>query len=592
MSSPATDHLDLLALRGWLVRARLRLSGGVYRFRESLFLLPTCLVVAGLVVAEVAARLDRAGVGASLPGVLHMDGNAATWLLSTVAGATITTAGVVFSLTVVSLQLASSQFSPRVMRSFVRDRLSQVVIGVLVATFVHCVLTLRHVSGDPTAPAPPLSLTVTVALALAAVVLIVAHLDHLARRLQVGEVSRAIAAEGSRVLRRLDAEARDLVRAPGAGDVPATGGLLVHARDDGWVTQSLSVEIMRVVPPGTTVRLETRTGAYVHAGEVLAVLHPAPRGSAERAVHAVAGSVGVAPSRTMQEDADFALRQLVDIGLRALSPAVNDPTTAVEVVLRVGGLLRQVLTSTLPPTAVAGPGGRVLLRPWDLTYEEYVAHGLDQLRQASGGQPQVVAALVRVVRMLVAHVETAGRPEHLPVLRKQLDLLRDGARAGEGIHPSDLDKLVEIAEARIDPAEHRPASAGSDGPREREEQGMDDVRGEVERYGWALQYVLEEDRPDDSYAYTAGLTLRGLPELVVRGVAPRAAWGVLNEVAARATAGHVPQVGETLRGGAAGAGFRVHAGDAGWDLPLVREVVGDEADVRVLVLERAPDEGR
>src|SRR5690606_21383670 len=120
----------------------------------------------------------------------------ASWLLSTLAGAMITTAGVVFSLTVVSLQLASGQFSPRVMRSFVRDRLSQVVIGLLVATFVFCVLTLRHVSADPAEPAPSLTLTFAVLLAVTTVLLIIAHLNHLAGRLQVGEVVRAILEEG------------------------------------------------------------------------------------------------------------------------------------------------------------------------------------------------------------------------------------------------------------------------------------------------------------------------------------------------------------------------------------------------------------
>jgi uncharacterized membrane protein len=101
---------------------------------------------------------------------------------------------VVFSLTVVSLQLASSQFSPRVLRSFIRDRLSQDRHRLLVATFVYCVLTLRHIDGEPTTPAPRVSMTVAVVLAVITMVLIIAHLDHLARGLQVGQVARAISA--------------------------------------------------------------------------------------------------------------------------------------------------------------------------------------------------------------------------------------------------------------------------------------------------------------------------------------------------------------------------------------------------------------
>jgi uncharacterized membrane protein len=86
---------------------------------------------------------------------------------------------------------------------------------------------------------------------------------------------------------------------------------------------------------------------------------------------------------------DFALRRLVDIGLRALSSAVNDPTAAVEAALRVARLLCKLLVSDLPPEAVAGPGRRVLLRPWQLTHEEYIAHGFDQLRQVAPAQSQV-----------------------------------------------------------------------------------------------------------------------------------------------------------------------------------------------------------
>lgn len=103
-------------------------------------------------------------------------------------------------MTVVSLQLASSQFSPRVMRSFIRDRASQTVIGVLVATFVYCVLTLRHIGADDAAPAPTLSTTLAVVLAVSTVVLIIAYLNRLAHGLQVGEVVRSIASEAEKVI--------------------------------------------------------------------------------------------------------------------------------------------------------------------------------------------------------------------------------------------------------------------------------------------------------------------------------------------------------------------------------------------------------
>ncbi|SNR69516.1 DUF2254 domain-containing protein [Blastococcus mobilis] len=431
---------------------RLRLAAAVYRFRESLFLLPALIVVGGVLLAELGHAVDRAiGADRAVPGTLAMSSNTATWLLSTVAGAMITTAGVVFSLTVVSLQLASSQFSPRVMRSFVRDRLSQVVIGLLIATFVYCVLTLRYISADPDSPAPRITLTVAVGLAVATVLLIVAHLDHLARGLQVGYVVRAIAAEGREVIEHRQ-HAGHSPRA--SAEEPRHEGadtLTVPAPRDGWVTQAPGDRMLAAVPPRTTVRLETRIGAYIHEGEPLVTVWPVPadtRGVLRR----LSATVTVADTRTMQHDVDFAIRQLVDIGLRALSAAINDPTTAVEVTLRIGGLLRRLLVCDLPPVVMGGPEGRALVRPWDLSHEDYIAHGFDQLRQASVTQPHVVTALLRVLRMLITLVQEADRPEHVPALRRQMQLLLAAVEQQPGLHPEDLDRLRAVASGD-DPAD-------------------------------------------------------------------------------------------------------------------------------------------
>jgi uncharacterized membrane protein len=429
-------------------------AAALYRFRESLFFLPAIIVLLGACLAEVTAALDDAlGTDRAAPLTVTMNSNAATWLLSTVAGAMITTAGVVFSLTVVSLQLASSQFSPRVMRSFIRDRLSQVVIGLLIATFVYSVLTLRHVNGEASSAAPRISLTVAITLTVTTVLLIVAHLDHLARGLQVGEVVRSISAEGEQVIDAMLQGARREHTGP-EPDPPADAApLLVPAPRDGWVTQAPSQQMLATVPPGTVVRLETRNGAYIHEGEPLITVWPLPEDAAS-VQDRLTATVVVADTRTMQEDVDFAIRQLVDIGLRALSSAINDPTTAVEVTMRLGSLLRKLLASDLPPRSVAGPEGRLVLRPWDLSHEEYIAHAFDQLRQAAPPQVQVVAALLRVLRMLGDHVERIGRPSLAPALRRQTEALLDVVETQPRLHPEDLARLRAIATDTTDPADH------------------------------------------------------------------------------------------------------------------------------------------
>jgi uncharacterized membrane protein len=430
----------------------LRVAAVRYRFQESLFLVPALVMLGGILLAVGATTLDEAlGHDADVPFTLAMSSNAGTWLLSTVAGAMITTVGVVFSLTVISLQLASDQFSPRVMRSFIRDRLSQGVIGLLVGTFFYCVLVLPNLSGEPTAPAPRVSLTIAVVLTVITVVGIIAHLDHLARGLQVGNVARAIAREGEGVVAALGRVPAGLERVDAKDFHPPRDAVVISSRTSGWISQVDEARLLRAIPAGTAVRLETRVGAYIHAGEPLVSVWPRP---AEQVRERVSGTIEVAESRTMLQDVDFAIRQLVDIGLRALSPAVNDPTTAVEVILRLGSLLRRLLTAPLAPAAVQDTQGRVLVQPWNLDHDEFVAHAFDQLRPRCLDQPEVAAALLRVLRMLTAHLHAEGHPERVAALGEQRRLLLEALSHQPGLHPEDRDRLNALASDETDPADH------------------------------------------------------------------------------------------------------------------------------------------
>nr|WP_295652747.1 DUF2254 domain-containing protein [uncultured Dietzia sp.] len=426
------------------------MSAARYRFKESLFLLPALVMLGGVLLAVGATVIDnRLGHNAEIPWTLAMSSNAATWLVSTVAGAMITTVGVVFSLTVVSLQLASNQFSPRVMRSFIRDRLSQGVIGLLVGTFFYCVLILPSFSGEATAPAPRISLTIAIGLTLVTVVGIIVHLDHLARGLQVGNLARSIADEVQVVAARLGRLPAGLSTVD-PEDFPAPAdAIVIPAGRSGWVSQVHMGRLLGAVSPGTVLRLETRVGAYIHQREPLFTAWPPPSRTQK-----IAGAVAISEMRTMLQDADFAIRQLVDIGLRALSSAINDPTTAVEVLLRLGTVLRTVLTSPLAPPALRDDAGRVLVQPWNLDHDEYVEHAFDQLRQASLNQTEVVAALLRVLRMLITHVNEEGHPERAGALEQQMRLLLEAAGDQTDLLPEDRQRIESLASDDTDPADH------------------------------------------------------------------------------------------------------------------------------------------
>lgn len=430
---------------------RLRQRALSDRLRESLLFLPLVLLIAGVLAEQVARVVDRHHRIGWL-GAFTMAPDAAVTLLSTVAGATITTAGVVFSLLVVSLQLASGQFSPRVLRTFSRDRMGQVLIGLLLAAFAFCVLALSQI--DTTADrAPTLTMTGAIGLAMASILAIVGFLNRITRQQYVGRIMERIQVEATDLIKDLPYGAQLGHRCgepTGVPDLPGTeAALLVRAHADGWVQQVSHQAVLSAVPAGSVIRLETRVGSYLIRDEPLARIWPAPDPeTGRRAARLIGEAVIVGATRTMQQDVDFALRQLNDIGLRALSPAVNDPTTAIEVILRVTSIMRPLLRADLPAQAQRDAGGRILLTPWDLDHAEYVRHAYGQIRLYAGAHPQVAVTLVRVLRMLrdmtAEQTDRAGAVAELD--RQIAAVLADAERAG--LPDTELEPLRNAAGRR------------------------------------------------------------------------------------------------------------------------------------------------
>jgi uncharacterized membrane protein len=452
MAQLRPDRDDLETLSGYEdtiqphVR-RLRTRATRHRLRESLLFIPLLMLGATVVVEQLLRVVDDRGGIAESP--LDMPPDAAVALLSTIAGATITTVGVVFSLLVVSLQLASGQFSPRVLRTFWRDRFGQVLIGLLLATFTFCVLALTQVDTGAER-APTLTMLGAVGLALGSIVAIAGYLNRITRQQYVGRIMERIAAEGLELVAELPYGPRvgtrvgDPVPPP---DVSALGApLVVRSHLSGWVQQISRRAVLGAVPPDSVLRLETRVGAFVTCGTPLVTIWPGPaHGTAARIADLLDDAFVVGATRTMQQDVDFSLRQLNDIGLRALSAAVNDPTTAIEALLRVGTIMRPLLIADLPAQCVKCDGNRILLTPWDLDHVEYVGHAFDQTRVYAAPHPQIVLAFARTLRMLrAACAAMPERAEVVAALDHQLaELLAASGRAG--LTPADLDRIAAAA---------------------------------------------------------------------------------------------------------------------------------------------------
>jgi uncharacterized membrane protein len=356
--------------------------------RRSFWFLPAAAMAAGLVAGFGLVELDYA---LDLdPGVFtFVDLQSARAVLETIATVTVSVAGLAFSVTVVALQLASQQLSPRVLRTFQGDRLAQAVLAAFVGTFVYSLIVLAKLTERGV---PALSVTIAIVLAVAAFALFVAFVHHIVISLKASTIIRRIAEDGVRaidgrwpggaagppadarparlhVVERLG-EACFTVRASGAGFVTAVDGadlVELAARDDLLVRQCVPI------------------GHFVLTGAALAeVSGGAP---AEGAGERVRRAFTLGDERSAVADVGFPIRQLVDIALRALSPSLNDPTTAENAVDVITDLLLRFVRAPEPELIRVDDAGtpRLVARAPDLEDMAYLA--FEQLATAAAGQP-------------------------------------------------------------------------------------------------------------------------------------------------------------------------------------------------------------
>jgi len=430
----------------------LRISAFVERVRSSLFFVPMLFVIAGGAAAYGMLELDTAvGEGATdLPFVLMSTVEGAREILGVVASATITVAGIAFSVSLLVIQQASSQFSPRVVHSLFRDPFNRRVMGLSVGTFTYCLIVLRAVRGsldDGIEPViPNLAVGMSVILGVVSILGIVAFIDHNAHTLDVSQILSNVTAETAGQIERTWAEPGEGERGGDADALlpPGPGHTIVFARR-GWLQQLSSERLFELVPAGGTVRLETAVGRYAVKGTPLCTVWPAPSDPAV-AKEQADDAVQLGPARTMQQDPSYGLRQLADVALIALSPGVNDPTTAQEAIFHLAAVLREALVRDPPPRVEHDDEGRRLLRPEDHSHETLVELAFDEIRRMATDMPTVCIYMFEALRLLEEAVKDAGLSHRASPVRAQADQVLAGAERAE-LLPGDL-RLVRAAYQR------------------------------------------------------------------------------------------------------------------------------------------------
>lgn len=403
----------------------LRANALLERVRSSLFFVPMLYVVVGGALGIAMVRVDASldDNATRLPFVLTSTVDSAREVLSIVAGATITVAGVAFSVALLVIQQASSQYSPRVVQSLFRDRFNRRVVGVALGTFTYALMVLRAVrtpiedGADPVIP--NLSVAIGVVLGVVAILAIIAFIDHNAHSMEVSEILHRVTRETVARVERTwpeppDDEGADERTAPPVPDDAHE----VLLRESGWIQQLSSSLLLDLVPDGGTVHLHTGPGRYAIAGTPLCTVSPEPE-RPDDVGRAAAEAVQINSVRTMQQDPAYGIRQLADVALRALSPGVNDPTTARDAIFHLADVLQVALNHGLPDPVECDDRGRVLVHLDPPTHAALIGLAFDEVRRAAASQPAVGACILEALHVL--HDAPGRRPEHCELLRQHAD---------------------------------------------------------------------------------------------------------------------------------------------------------------------------
>jgi len=352
-------------------------------------------------------------------------------LLSTIAGSMITVAGVVFSITIVVLTLASSQFGPRLLRNFMRDRGNQVVLGTFIATFTYCLLVLRSIHGDggPTF-VPYISVTLGIVLSLLSVAVLIYFIHHVSVIIQAPAVIAMVSAELEEVIERLFPE--KLGKAPVVPLYPPipkdfdSNAEPITALDTGYLQAIDNDSLLKLaVENDLLVKVNYRPGQFVIAGNPLLRAWPRERVSKESGSQFNEAFV-LGSSRTPTQDVEFCIDQLVEVAVRALSPGVNDPFTAVNCVDRLGAALCQLSERDIPSAYRFDEKNRLRVIAYPVSFADLSDAAFNQIRQYGRSS---VAVTIRLLETLLVIARRVRREGDLEALLRQATMIQRGSQA-------------------------------------------------------------------------------------------------------------------------------------------------------------------
>ncbi len=414
----------------------------IYEYiRNSIWIVPAILgalaVVMGIILPDIDERTGDA-IGVSF------GASAAQGILGALAGGMITFTGFVFSILLLAVQFGSSQFSPRMLRRFLRDPTTKISLGIFMATFIYALLVLRKIEPADNADfIPDLSVSVSLIMLLLSMVMFLRLISKTTQGLRVAVVVGDLGRDGAAVMQRVYPEP---VEGPEAGGIEEVDGGEGAAEPSRVVTYGQEPAVLQSVDTHGLVAIAAEADVVIElippVGDLIAWDAPlfAIHGEGEDIEdERLRRSIAVGDERTMRQDPAFVFRLLADISSKALSPGVNDPTTSVQSLDQIEMLLRLLAGRRLTPGEQRDGAGTVRFRYPAPTWEDFLSIALDEARFFGETSVQVT----RRLRALLEDLHAAAPPDRQPAVEAQIRML-EASVARSFREPADH----EIAAAR------------------------------------------------------------------------------------------------------------------------------------------------
>jgi uncharacterized membrane protein len=435
----------------------------MYALRGGFLVRPLLISIAlGLIGASLSSLEETIpALSAWVPSVLfpsHADPQVAQIVLATIAASIMTVVSIVFAILLMSLTLASMQFSPRILLSFVRDRVTQWTLGIFLGTFAYCMAALPAARSLPRPFAPVATVTCAMLLAVTCVAWLVFFINHISQAISVNHIVDRIARETESVIDDIMPDARrHSYEQQGVPFDDDKRELMVDSAVSGYIRYVDTARLLQLARQfKLRLRLLRRVGHFVPAGVALFSAAPAERLDAQR-VRELRAAFDIGPTRTLQQDVEFGVIQIVDIALKAISTAVNDPSTAITCVDQLSRILIRFVRRNSPISLLCDPPHVVrVVVPW-IGAESLLDTAFEQIRHYSAAD---FAVSLRLLRALDDIASTCTEPGVVVSLVERGRRIVNGC--AERLGAERIEKLrdrLAALEARLSAA---PTAEGAD----------------------------------------------------------------------------------------------------------------------------------